>query len=204
MIPTAETIKSSQQLVLTPTISWVSHRVCFYSPSANNNPTKQSGPGETIYPASSPGVSYAYSVQPERQGFQNLDQTQGYAQVQSPAQGLPPQSGPGNFGSSSGQRVGPSGPAILNFPPIPGHQTSVSAPANSNSKTPYYCTYIPAPTFQFPAIPGVSEYHRSSVKEEEQGNFVNEKKDNKEFVNSKGVFQRCSRTLFVRTRIQFK
>lgn len=156
-----------------------------------------------MYPASSPGVSYAYSMQPERQGFQNLDQTQGYVQVQTTAQVLQP--GPGNFGSSSGQRVGPSGPAILNFPPIPGHQTSSSAPANSNSKTPYYCTYIPAPTFQFPAIPGVSEYQRSSVaydKEEAENTFADEKKDYEEFLHSKGVSQTCSRTLFVRTRIQ--
>ncbi|XP_050596291.1 serine protease nudel isoform X2 [Bombus affinis] len=184
MIPTAETIKSSQQLVLTPTISWVPHRVCFYSPSANNNPTKQSGPGQTMYPASSPGVSYAYSMQPERQGFQNLDQTQGYVQVQTSAQISPLQSGPSNFESFSGQRVGPSGPAVLHFPPIPGHQ---SAPANSNSKTPYYCTYIPAPTFQFPAIPGVSEYQRSSVaydKEEAEDAFANEKRDDEEFLNS--------------------
>lgn len=160
-MPTAETIKSTQQLQLTPTMSWVPYQVCFYGPGANSG-VKQSGPGQIAYPASSPGASYQAPISQHRQGYQNSNQAPSYVQVQAQSvQFLPMQSFPGNQGQAGGQRIGPTGPATPNFPMFPG-QTSPSGGGNSNNKTPYYCTYIPAPTFQFPAIPGVSDYQRSS------------------------------------------
>lgn len=162
MIPTAETMKSSQQLVLTPTISWIPHQVCFFGPS--NNPTKQStgGADQAMYGASSPAeIGYPIS-QHHRQGFQNTNHAPNYVQVQ--AQSV--QFFPGNIGlQNGGQKLqGPTGPAVPNFPIFPRQQSSLPS-GNANSKTPYYCTFIPAPTFQFPSVPGVSEYNqRSSVK----------------------------------------
>ncbi|XP_076761416.1 serine protease nudel [Xylocopa sonorina] len=152
--PTAETMKSTQQLQLTPTMTWMPYQVCFYGPAANG-PGKQSNPGQIMYPGSSPGSMYPISMPQQRQGFQNSNQGANYIQMQAQSvQFLPMQ---------SGQRVGPTGPASMNFPAYPGYQTSASGAAGPNGKTPYYCTYIPAPTFQFPAIPGVTEYQRSSV-----------------------------------------
>ena len=51
--------------------------------------------------------------------------------------------------------VGPTGPGYNVF--MNNKQMSAAHP-----RTPYYCTYIPAPTFQFPVIPGVSESQRAS------------------------------------------
>ncbi|CAL7938816.1 unnamed protein product [Xylocopa violacea] len=160
--PTVETMKSTQQLQLTPTMTWMPYQVCFYGPAASG-PAKQSGTGQIVYPGSSPGAMYPVSMPQQRQGFQNSNQGANYIQMQAQSvQFLPTQSFPGNSGQG-GQRVGPTGPANVNFPVFPGYQTSPSGAAGPNGKTPYYCTYIPAPTFQFPAIPGVTEYQRSSV-----------------------------------------
>lgn len=52
---------------------------------------------------------------------------------------------------------------------FPGYQGSASGGGSGSAKSPYYCTYIPAPTFQFPPIPGVSEYQRSADASGEKG-----------------------------------
>ncbi|KAF3426627.1 hypothetical protein E2986_01079 [Frieseomelitta varia] len=184
--PTAETMKSSQQLQLTPTMSWVPYQVCFYGTDAHN-PTKQSTAGQAMYSASSPAIPYPPAMSQLRQGFQNFNQPSGYIQVQATAQLLPMQPSLGNFGPSVGQRIGlPTGPAIGNYPTFPSSGGMLpSAAANSNGKTPYYCTYIPAPTFQFPPIPGVPDYQRSSVpyeEAEETDNSVESKGDEKNFL----------------------
>ncbi|KZC07967.1 Serine protease nudel [Dufourea novaeangliae] len=154
IIPTAETIKSTQQLQLTPTMSWMPYQVCFYGPPPGG-PGQQSAPGQMMYPATSPGTSYPM---PPQRGYQNSGQPPNFVQVQAQTVQFLPQSQPGN----SDQRMGPSGPETQNFPMFPGYQPSPSSGAGVPGKPPYYCTYIPAPTFQFPPIPGVSEYQRSS------------------------------------------
>nr|XP_034181143.1 serine protease nudel [Osmia lignaria] len=166
MIPTAETMKSTQQLQLTPTMSWMPYQVCFYGPPANG-PVKQSAPGQTMYPASSPGAPYPIPMSQQRPNVQNpMNQAPNYFQVQAQnVQVLPVPSFPGNFGTPGGQRIGPTGPGPQSYPIFPGHQ---SPSGGANPKPPYYCTYIPAPTFQFPAIPGVSEYQRSSISSEKE------------------------------------
>lgn len=185
-------MKSSQQLQLTPTMSWVPYQVCFYGTDAHN-PTKQPTAGQPTYPASSPGIPYPPAISQLRQGFQNFNQPPSYIQVQATAQLLPMQSNLGNFGPSIGQRIGlPTGPAIGNYPAFPGSGgMPPSAAANSNGKTPYYCTYIPAPTFQFPPIPGLPEYQRSSVPyekgEETDDNSAESKGDEKNFLFGKNV-----------------
>ena len=192
MSPTAETMKSSQQLQLTPTMSWVPYQVCFYGTDAHN-PTKQPTTGQATYPASSPGISYPPAMSQLRQGFQNFNQPPSYIQVQATAQLLPMQPNHlENFGPSVGQRIGPTGPAIGNYPTFPSSGVQgmpPSAAANSNGKTPYYCTYIPAPTFQFPPIPGVPDYQRSSVPyegEETKDNSVEHNgEDDKNFLFGK-------------------
>ncbi|XP_076396173.1 serine protease nudel isoform X3 [Megachile rotundata] len=162
MIPTAETMKSTQQLQLTPTMSWMPYQVCFYGPSMGA--TKQSAPSQSMYPASSPGAAYPIPMSQQRPNNQNpMNQPANYFQVQAQSvQFLPMQPFPGNFGA---QRPGPTGPGPQSFPMFPGHQIP-SGGANPSAKSSYYCTYIPAPTFQFPTIPGVSDYQRSSDKED--------------------------------------
>ncbi|XP_026666589.1 serine protease nudel-like isoform X2 [Ceratina calcarata] len=165
-LPTAETMKSSQQLQLNPTMSWTPYQVCFYAPGANGL-TRQSAPGQ-MYPGSSMGSVYPVSMpQQHRQGFQSPNQVPSYTQVQvQNMQFLP--------GGQPGQKMGPTGPATQNFPAYSGHQiSSPTAAANLNSKSTYYCTYIPAPTFQFPTIPGVTEYQRSSAPVEETDEVEN-------------------------------
>lgn len=170
MIPTAETMKSSQQLVLTPTISWIPYQVCFFGLS---NPTKQSGGvDQTMYGASSP-AEIGYPISQHRQSYQNTNHAPNYVQVQ--AQSV--QFFPGNYG---GQKIGPTGPAIPNFPIFPRQQNLPNE--NTNFKTPYYCAFIPKPTFQFPTVPGVNEYQRSSVKYES-----NEKEDDSDKGDGKKV-----------------
>ncbi|KOX71108.1 Serine protease nudel [Melipona quadrifasciata] len=184
--PTAETMKSSQQLQLTPTMSWVPYQVCFYGTDAHN-PTKQSTTGQATYSASSPGILYPPAISQPRQGFQSFNQLPSYIQVQATAQLMQP--GLGNLGPPVSQRIGlPTGPAIGNYPTFPSSGVQgmpPSAAANSNGKTPYYCTYIPAPTFQFPPIPGVPEYQRASVPyekgEETEDNPVESKGNEKNF-----------------------
>ncbi|XP_078053187.1 serine protease nudel [Augochlora pura] len=150
--PTAETMKSTQQLQLTPTMSWMPYQVCFYGPPASGGPGKQFP--HMMFPATSPSAPYSMPMAQQRLGPQNSGQAPNFVQVHAQSvQFMQP--GVGN------QRVGPTGPAGPNFPMFPG-QTQPSATARGNEKAPYYCTYIPAPTFQFPAIPGVSEYQRSS------------------------------------------
>ncbi|XP_046741125.1 serine protease nudel [Diprion similis] len=57
----------------------------------------------------------------------------------------------------SPQRYGPTGSGIQYFPVASGpQQTSATGPAR-----PFYCTYVPTPSFQFPVVPGVSEFQRS-------------------------------------------
>ncbi|XP_076231283.1 serine protease nudel [Calliopsis andreniformis] len=170
IIPTAETIKSTQQLQLTPTMSWMPYQVCFYGPPPNGGPMKQSAPGQMMYPPSSPGVPYPLSMPQQRQGPQNsANQSPNYVQVQAQSvQFLPMQPYQGNPGVPVNQRLGPTGPGMQNMPTYPGFQPSPSGGAGGfggSGKSPYYCTYIPAPTFQFPAIPGVSEYQRSASSE---------------------------------------
>lgn len=163
-IPTAETMKSTQQLQLTPTMSWMPYQVCFYGPQPNGH-TKHTSPGQIMYPTSAPGRPFAASMQQQRQGFPNSNQPPNYVQVHANSvQFMPMNPFQGNNWQAANQRVGPTGPGVQNFPTFPGHQTAPSGGSNfaGNNKSPYYCTYIPAPTFQFPAIPGVSEYQRSS------------------------------------------
>ncbi|XP_076624870.1 serine protease nudel isoform X2 [Colletes latitarsis] len=161
IIPTAETSKSTQQLQLTPTMSWKQHQICFYEPSGKSGSGKQSG--QFVYP-SAPGAPYPVYMSQQREGYQDPDsQAQSFVQVHAQnVQIMPMQPYSGNSGFS-GQKVGPTGPATQNFPMFPGHQTSPSADASAPAKLPYYCTYIPMPTFQFPAIPGESEYQRSAA-----------------------------------------
>ncbi|XP_033322344.2 serine protease nudel [Megalopta genalis] len=151
---TSETMKSTQQLQLLPTMSWMPYQVCFYGPPANGGPGKQFPPTQMMYPPTPPTAPYSMPVIQQRMGPQNSGQAPNFVQVHAQSvQFMQP--GAGN------QRVGPTGPAGPNFPMFPG-QMQPSATARGNEKAPYYCTYIPAPTFQFPAIPGVSEYQRSS------------------------------------------
>ncbi|XP_054006397.1 serine protease nudel [Hylaeus anthracinus] len=161
VIPTAETMKSTQQLQLTPTMSWMPHQVCFYGPAANGAAAKQSAPGQVLYP-SAPGSPYPMSMPQPRGGFQNpTSQVPNFMQVHAQTvQFMQPYP---NTGLSAGQRGGPTAPATQNLPMFPGHQTSATADTSQSAKPPYYCTYIPVPTFQFPAIPGVSEYQRSGA-----------------------------------------
>lgn len=173
MIPTAETMKSSQQLVLTPTISWIPYQICFFGMS---NPTKQSGGAaqQTMYGASSP-AEIGYPIWQHRQGYQNTNHAPNYVQVQ--AQSV--QFFPGNYGQNGGQKIGPTGPAIPNFPIFPRQQSLPGG--NANSKIPYYCTFIP--TFQFPTVPGMNEYQRSSV------NFKDKKEDDSDKEDGKKASQ---------------
>lgn len=129
---------------------------------------KQSAPGQVIYPAASPGVPYPLSMPPQRQGPQNpVNQVPNYVQVQAQTvQFLPMQPNPGNPGLPANQAVGPTGPATQNLPIYPAFQPPPSGGPSASAKSPYYCTYIPAPTLQFPAIPGVSEYRRSAASSE--------------------------------------
>lgn len=133
----------------------------------NTGPGKQFASGSVPYPASGPAVPYAESVFQQPLGFQNSgNQVPNYVQIQAQnVQFLPMQSYPGHSGLPAGLKVGPTGPGTQNFPMFPGHQTSFNGDTSASAKPPYYCTYIPVPTFQFPAIPGVSEYQRSHVSE---------------------------------------
>ncbi|CAK9811280.1 Serine protease nudel [Anthophora plagiata] len=185
IIPTAETIKSSQQMQLNPTMTWMPYQVCFYGPQANGPVKQQSSTGQIAYP-SSPGFVYPMSMQQPRQGYPNSNQSPNYLQVQAQSvQILPMQSWPGNNGQPSGPKIGPTGPGTQNLPIFPGLQGTSSTGASSSAKTPYYCTYIPAPTFQFPTIPGVSEYQRSTTsekKEETEHAMTDDKMNNKKIV----------------------
>ncbi|XP_076681045.1 serine protease nudel isoform X2 [Andrena cerasifolii] len=166
VIPTAETMKSTQQLQLTPTMSWMPYQVCFYGPQPNGGAAQQSGPGQIMFPASSPGAPYPVSMPQQRPGpHSGFSQAPNYMQVQAQSvQILPtPQGYPGYTGLPGGQRIGPTGPGPQNMHMFPGNQGSASGGGSSFTKSPYYCTYIPAPTFQFPPIPGVSEYQKSAV-----------------------------------------
>lgn len=160
-MPTAETIKSTQQLEINPTMTWMPYQVCFYGAPTNGVPGRQIAPGQIVYPASSSGASYPVSMPQQRMGPQHSGQAPNFVQVQAQSVQFTPMQGyPGN----SGQKMGPTGPGMMNYPMYPGYpgpQVTPSA-AGPAGKAPYYCTYIPAPTFQFPAIPGMSEYQRSS------------------------------------------
>nr|XP_031838376.1 serine protease nudel isoform X2 [Nomia melanderi] len=158
IIPTAETTKSTQQLQISPTMSWMPYQVCFYGAPGNGVPGRQVAPGQIVYPATSPGAPYPVSMPQQRMGPQSSGQAPNFVQVHAQSVQFTPMQG---YFGNPGQRMGPTGPGMINYPMYPGPQASPSA-TGAAGKAPYYCTYIPAPTFQFPAIPGMSEYQRSS------------------------------------------
>ncbi|KAG7203877.1 hypothetical protein KM043_017931 [Ampulex compressa] len=138
--PTAETIKTSQQLQLTPSMSWMPYPVCFYGPSPKQI-------NQINDPASGFGANYGFSAasplqSPISPGF-----------MQAPSMQFRPPQGPNFF--QDPHKFGPSGPVLQNHHGFPSQHAA-------GKTMPYYCTYIPAPTFQFPTVPGMAEYRRSS------------------------------------------
>lgn len=172
MLPTAETMKTSQQVQFTPSMSWMPYPVCFFGtpPSgASTTPSKQSMPGMMAFPGSSPGASnypFAGSQYPARgPGYPGQSMNQGFIpmqiqqQQQNPGAPFLPQHFQQFQQFQQGNRVVPSGPGVQPFGPnFPNSPTGPGTPP----RTPYYCTYMQTPTFQFPTIPGVSEFQRSA------------------------------------------
>ncbi|XP_015603565.1 serine protease nudel [Cephus cinctus] len=182
-IPTAETMKFNRQTQYTPPVSWMPYPVCFFG-SQNALPYRHTAAGSIVIPASSvnypPGpigpvgpvgsigpVGPVNSVRPSASSaqftagvpFLNIE-NQGvqYIPVQAPVQYAPTaMPNPGMF--IPAHKVGPTGPGLQNF-----HLNTGNQPPTSSGTQPgyYYCTYVSNPTLQFPAVPNVSEYQRSS------------------------------------------
>ncbi|XP_046613613.1 serine protease nudel isoform X1 [Neodiprion virginianus] len=170
VIPTAETTKTSQQVTYTPNVSWMPYPLCVYgSPNPPIQSVRQTSSGAITFPVSSasqvdqihygqnvaitPAVT-AYgktssfhfnSVQPVIQPLQNPGFQ--YVPVQYQPTSVP----------VLPQRYGPTGSGVQYYPVASGaQQTTATGPAR-----PFYCTYVPTPSFQFPTVPGVSEFQRS-------------------------------------------
>ncbi|KAK0091613.1 hypothetical protein PV326_002954, partial [Microctonus aethiopoides] len=155
MIPTAETMKTGQQLQLTP-VSVVSYPVCFYGPPPAVYPQAKQSQSSIMYPSAPTQSGFSPSSSDPRayqSPSKNSDagQGQGFVPYQSlgyepaPVQSFAnsPQLPSPNIGYSD-QRVGPTGPgqSLMN----------VGYPSG------FYCAFMP--TFQFPTVPG--DYQRSS------------------------------------------
>lgn len=155
MIPTAETMKTGQQLQLTP-VSVVSYPVCFYGPPPAVYPQAKQSQSSIMYPSAPTQSGFSPSSSGPRvyqSPSKNSDagQGQGFVPYQSlgyepaPAQSFvnSPQLPSPNVGYNN-QRVGPTGPG--------------QSFMNVGYPQAFYCAFMP--TFQFPTQPG--DYQRSS------------------------------------------
>ncbi|KAK2585023.1 hypothetical protein KPH14_008548 [Odynerus spinipes] len=140
ILPTAEVFQSSQQVELKPTMTWMPYPVCFYGPPQSPQPAGNSA----VFPASYP--SGPYPAVPQQ-----------HTPTSGNAQSLNPQ--PPNFLQIQTQNVQlvPPPDNVAPWMPLPAQRVPTTGPGRGSQ---YYCTYLPAPTFQFPTIPGVSEFQR--------------------------------------------
>lgn len=160
MIPTAETMRTGQQLQLTPALSWTMLPICFYGAPRQPQPFFPSG--QVAYPFG-PSGSYANaeSFQPPTHYARNFvaGQGQGYLPFGSPISyqqplGNVPSSSQTSVNGFQNQPVGPTAPAKNNYP---------FDYFNNLARSAYQCSYFAAPTYQFPPVPGVSEYGRNAA-----------------------------------------
>lgn len=198
LIPTAETSKTSQQMSFTPNVSWMPYPLCVYGPP-NPPPqsVRQSSSGTVSFPVSSPSsvqsvtsptsyapynVDFVQPVQPIPTFVQHAQPVQQGFQV------LPMQFQPNSVPVQP--QYGPTGPSVPYFPVNQaGHQ-----PAATGQGRPIYCTYMPTPTFQFPVVPGVSEFQRTAQEpgaQTEEGDAWNKFEDRE--LKSRGSYAALSR-----------
>jgi len=144
-----ESTKSLQELQLTPTM-WT-QPICFF-----NYPGQSSNKPPGAMPYVGPFVPSA----PQDQGFPQASfrhtspSQPNYMQVQAQTVQFLPRSNLDNRLQAQG--IGPTGPTTLNVPIYPMNQQQ------SGTDMPYFCTYIPIPTYNLPPIAGMSQSSRSS------------------------------------------
>jgi len=141
--------KSFQELQLTPTM-WTTQPICFFSypGQASNKPPLGVAPFLGSFMPSAPQDQGF----PSQASFRHTSPSQpNYMQVQAQTVQFLPRSNPNNR-----QGIGPTGPTTLNAPIYPMNQQQ------SDTDMPYFCTYIPIPTYNLPSIAGTSQSSRSS------------------------------------------
>lgn len=176
-IPTFEATKTSQQMTFTPSVSWMPYPLCIFGPSnPGHQSVRESPSSESItFPVTSP-ASLTTQDQQFHQGesvilpIGNEQTYYHYPNFVQPVHSFPAAQPPVQFVPVPYQppsvpvpppRYGPTGPGVQYFPVNPGNQQ----PTGTGQARPIYCTYLPTPTFQFPAIPGVSEFQRTATPE---------------------------------------
>lgn len=193
----AESIKSFQELQLTPT-AWTTQPVCFFGyPGQLFN--KPSSAGITPYTGSFvPPSALQDQRSPSQSSFRQTSPSQpNYMQVQAQTVQFLPRNNVGNRMPTqpTAQGIGPTGPAMMNGPyfpmsqqPIPMLQQPASLfnrPSETSSQPgsgldiPYFCTYISMPTYNFPPIPGTSQSSRSSNADDSKSPADDSKSDSR-------------------------
>ncbi|KAK0183422.1 hypothetical protein PV327_001466 [Microctonus hyperodae] len=155
MIPTAETMKTGQQLQLTP-VSVLPYPMCFYGPPPAVYPSPRQSQSPIKYPTA-PTLSGFSPTSSGHRDYQypsknsDVGEGQGFVPLQSlnyepaPVQSFAnsPQLSSPNVGYND-QKFGPTGPG--------------QSFMNVGYPQAFYCAFMP--TFQFPTLPG--DYQRSS------------------------------------------
>ncbi|XP_011695705.1 PREDICTED: serine protease nudel isoform X2 [Wasmannia auropunctata] len=173
MMPAVST-KSFQQLQLNPTTWSMPHPVCFFGypgqPAAGVPASLSPASSAAFYPASSSSAAQGRGF-----SFQNPSSHQASPpllpnmQVQAnTVQFLPGRPNyVGGLAPPTGPGVGPTGPAVSNFPsifPLNQQQPAVMSQPQQQpvANMPYFCGYMSLPTIRFPPIPGTSQFDRSA------------------------------------------